>query len=143
MTCFQDWEHEKVIAGFANTTAAGAFRLLFSKSQERAEIMTVQEVLTTYDLPKFVLAELSECSPQDVSVYLRRGQLAPHKVSRIERSASDLEMIFKRLQLMGDATGIYLTVRVRDVNSIRRFIEWVKKNPEPETAQPAAQQVSA
>jgi hypothetical protein len=92
--------------------------------------MTVQEVLTNFDLPKFVLAELSECTPQDISVYLRRGQLAPHKVNRIERSAADLEMIFKRLQLMGDRTGIYLTVRVRDVNSIRRFIEWAKKNPE-------------
>ena len=102
--------------------------------------MTVSEVLSKYDIPKYTLAELAEVSPADLSTYLRRGYISGSRIARIERSADELEMIFKRLQRMGDATGINLTVRVRDVKSIRRFIEWVKQNPEPEAAQ---QQVSA
>jgi hypothetical protein len=97
----------------------------------REKVMTVQEIIAAYQIPKYTVAALADVSPQDLATYLRSGPISGGRRVRIERAASDLKMIFERLQAMGDETGIYLTIRTKDVDSIRKFIEWVKQNPEP------------
>ena len=102
--------------------------------------MTVSEVLSKYDIPKYTLAALADISPADLSTYLRGGYVSGSRIARIERSAEELRLCYERLEMMGRATGVYLSVRPKDVDSIRNFIRWIHERPEPE---PAQQQVSA
>jgi hypothetical protein len=93
--------------------------------------VTVSEVLSKYDIPKYTLAALADISPADLSTYLRGGYVSGSRIARIERSAEELRLCYERLERMGQATGIFLSVRPKDVQSIRNFIDWLKKNPEP------------
>jgi hypothetical protein len=93
--------------------------------------MTVSEVLTKFDIPKYTLAQLAGVSPQELSTYLRRGYISGSRIAKIERAADELRMCYERLERMGQATGVFLSVRPKDVQSIRNFIDWLKRNPEP------------
>jgi hypothetical protein len=104
--------------------------------------VTVQEVLTKFDIPKHTLASLAAVSPSDLSTYLRRGYISGSRIAKIERAADELQMCYERLERMGRATGVYLSVRPKDVESIRNFVRWIKDHPEP-AEQQAGQQVSA
>jgi hypothetical protein len=106
--------------------------------------VTVSEVLSKYDIPKYTLAALADVSPADLSTYLRGGYISGSRIARIERSADELQMCYERLEMMGRATGVYLSVRPKDVDSIRNFVRWIKDHPEPAEQQATqTQQVSA
>jgi hypothetical protein len=111
------------------------------KLLQETRAVTVQEILTKYDIPKHTLAALAEVSPGDLSTYLRRGYISGSRIAKIERAADELQMCYERLEMMGRATGVYLSVRPKDVDSIRNFVRWIKDHPEP--AEQQAQQVSA
>jgi hypothetical protein len=89
------------------------------------------EVLSKYDIPKFTLAALAEVSPQDLSIVLRDGHIAEYKKARVLQASRELEAIFERLERMGRATGVYLHIRTKDIESIRNFTKWIQQNPEP------------
>jgi hypothetical protein len=93
--------------------------------------VTVQEILNKFEIPKHTLAAVADVPPGDVSTYLRRGYISGSRIAKIERAADELRMCYERLERMGQATGIFLSVRPKDVQSIRNFIDWLKKNPEP------------
>lgn len=91
------------------------------------------KVIEEYELPKHLIASLANCHDSEVSRYIHKSeqQITNSKMVRIEKAIEDLKRAYDRLNEMGRRTGIYLTIRKNDLDSVQRFCRWCVENPEP------------
>ena len=79
------------------------------------------------------ISELSEVTPSEVSKVQRNSRMVSHaRVRRVEQAVEDIELVQRRLAKAQAETNVPITLNMRDIPNLKKFVQFCKDNPEIE-----------
>jgi predicted transcriptional regulator len=79
------------------------------------------------------ISELSEVTPSEVSKVQRNSRMVSQaRVRRVEQAVEDIELVQRRLAKAQAESNIPITLNMRDIENLKKFVKFCKDNPEVE-----------